>query len=436
MSKNLAILSVIAILVVAGCASPATLEPTAIPEQAELAATLGKIKLEFWHAMSGHNGEVLEGMVDKFNEENLDIHVKSVFQGKYAVIAQKFWAAIQAGAVPPPDVAQIGGAPMFGATGALVPITDFTDGPKGIDRTAIYDAFWTYNTAGGKLWTMPFNNSMPILYYNRDLFRAAGLDPEKPPETWDELVEVAQVLTKDTDGDGQVDQWGFNTSSSTHWHLSALILQNGGRIINDDETSVLYDGPEAVEALESWGELVNVHKVMPPAQHKAAKGDFLAGKLGMLVQSSAGLPSTLEEAPFEVGVAMLPANKARVVPIGGASLVIVKGEEAKMNAAWEFTKWLTSLENSNYWAMNTGYVPVYRGALETPEMQRFLEENPLYKTVIEQLEDSYGIPVFAELGTSDTELRKAVEKVELGAAMPKEALEAAAEAVNSALSER
>lgn len=99
-------------------------------------------------------------------------------------------------------------------------------------------------------------------------------------------------------------------------------------------------------------------------------------------------------------------------------------------------RWLTSLENSNYWAMNTGYVPVYRGALETPEMQRFLEENPLYKTVIEQLEDSYGIPVFAELGTSDTELRKAVEKVELGAAMPKEALEAAAEAVNSALSER
>jgi sn-glycerol 3-phosphate transport system substrate-binding protein len=215
-----------------------------------------------------------------------------------------------------------------------------------------------------------------------------------------------------------------------------MILQNGGRIINDDETRVLYDGPEAVEALAFWGELVNVHKVMPPAQHAAAKGDFLAGKLGMLMQSSAGLPSALEEAPFEVGVGMLPAKKARVTPIGGASLVIVKGEEAKMDAAWEFIKWLTSPENSNYWAMNSGYVPIYKGALETPEMQQFLKDNPLYKTVIEQLEYAYGIPVFSELGTSDTELRKAVEKVELGAATPEEALEAAAEAVNNALSEQ
>jgi ABC-type glycerol-3-phosphate transport system substrate-binding protein len=433
MVKNLAILAVITILVMAGCASPATPEPAAIPAQA---ATSGKTVLEFWHTMSGHNGEVLEEMVAKFNEEHPDIHVKSVFQGKYAVIAQKFWAAIQAGSVPPPDVAQIGGAPMFGATGALAPITDFTDGPEGIDRAEIYDAFWTYNTAGGKLWTMPFNNSMPVLYYNKDLFRAAGLDPEKPPETWDELVEAAQALTRDTDGDGQIDQWGFNTTSSTHWYLSAMILQNGGRIINDDETRVLYDGPEAVEALAFWGELVNVHKVMPPAQHAAAKGDFLAGKLGMLMQSSAGLPSALEEAPFEVGVGMLPAKKARVTPIGGASLVIVKGEEAKMNAAWEFTRWLTSPENSNYWAMNSGYVPTYKGALETTEMQQFLQENPLYKTVIEQLEYAYGIPVFSELGTSDTELRKAVEKVELGAATPEEALEAAAEAVNNALSEQ
>jgi ABC-type glycerol-3-phosphate transport system substrate-binding protein len=105
-----------------------------------------------------------------------------------------------------------------------------------------------------------------------------------------------------------------------------------------------------------------------------------------------------------------------------------------MEAAWEFAKWLTSPENSNYWAMNTGYIPIYKGALETPELQQFLKDNPLYQTVIEQLEYSYGIPVFAELGTSDTELRKAVEKVELGAATPKEALAAAAEAVNSALS--
>ena len=85
---------------------------------------------------------------------------------------------------------------------------------------------------------------------------------------------------------------------------------------------------------------------------------------------------------------------------------------------------------------NSGYIPIHKGALETPELQQFLKDSPLYKTVIEQLEYAYGIPVFSELGTSDTELRKAVEKVELGAATPKEALEAAAETVNEALSEQ
>ena len=152
------------------------------------------------------------------------------------------------------------------------------------------------------------------------------------------------------------------------------------------------------------------------------------------MRSSAGLFSTLEQASFEVGVAMLPAKKARVAPIGGASLVIFKGEEKRMNAAWEFVKWLTSPENSNYWAMHTGYIPIYKDALQAPEMQEFLKDNPLYKTVVEQLEYSYGIPVFSELGTSDTELRKAVEKVELGKATPEEALAEAARVVNEALS--
>jgi sn-glycerol 3-phosphate transport system substrate-binding protein len=424
MFKKLVVPLVIVVLLVTGCA-PA-LAPTPTPAEV--------VKLEFWHAMSGQSGDVLEGMVARFNEEHPYIQVTSAYQGSYGDIAQKVWTAIQAGTVPPPDVAQIGGAPMFGATGALAPITDFTDGPNGIDRKKIYDAFWAYNTAGGQIWTMPFNNSMPVLYYNVDLFKEAGLDPTRPPQTWDELVNAAKALTKDTDDDGQIDQWGFNTHTSTHWFLSAMILQNGGRIINEDETQVLYNSPDAVEALQFWGDLVNKHKVMPPAQHKEAKGDFLAGKLAMYMRSSAGLFSTLADAPFEVGVAMLPAKKARVAPIGGASLVILKGEEAKMNAAWEFIKWLTSSENSNYWAMNTGYIPIYKNALEAAEMQKFLKDNPLYKTVVEQLEYSYGIPVFSELGTSDTELRKAMEKVELGAATPKEALDVAAEGVNKALS--
>ena len=143
-----------------------------------------------------------------------------------------------------------GGAPLLGETGAIVPITDFTEGPNGIDRSQIYDAFWEYNSIGGQVWSMPFNNSVPVLYYNRDLFIAAGLDPDNPPTTWEEVVEYGQALTQDTDDNGEIDQWGFNTHSDTHWYLSTMFLQNGAQIVNEEQTEMLYNSPEAVEMLQ------------------------------------------------------------------------------------------------------------------------------------------------------------------------------------------
>ena len=337
------------------------------------------ITLEFWYALGGSSGEAVEALVEQFNAAHPSIQVTPTYQGTYGQVMGKVWNAIFAEQTMP-HVVHLGGAPLLGATDSIIPITDFTDGPNGIDRSQIHDAFWEYNSAGGQVWSMPFNNSIPVLYYNRDLFVAAGLDPDKPPTTWDEVIEYGQKLTQDTDGNNQIDQWGFNTHSNTHWYLSTMFLENGVQIINEEQTEVLYNGPEAVKMLQLWGDMVNKHQVMPPGQHKEAKGDFLAGKSGMMLYSSSGIPSIAEEVAFELDVAMIPtiAGRDPVALVGGGSLVISKNEDhGILDAAWEFVKFMTSPEGSLYFSTHTGYVPIYKDALDWPEMQAYLEEHAL-----------------------------------------------------------
>ncbi|RLC88245.1 MAG: hypothetical protein DRI37_05430 [Chloroflexi bacterium] len=395
------------------------------------------IALDFWYALSGSTGEAVEERVQQFNASHPNIQVTATYQGSYGQIMGKVWNAIFAEETLP-HVAHLGGAALVGETGAIVPITDFTDGDNGIDRSQIYDAFWDYNTAGGELWSMPFNNSVPVLYYNRDLFVAAGLDPDSPPTTWDEVIEYGQALTQDTDGNGEIDQWGFNTRKDVHWYLSVMFLENGAQIVNAEQTEVLYNSPEAVEMLQLWGDMVNKYHIMPPGQHDEAKGDFLAGKLGMLLRSCAGIPSTIDEIPFDLGIATIPtvAGRDPVEPIGGGSLVIFRNDDqAVLDAAWEFVKFMTGPEGSLHLSTHSGYVPIYKDALEWPEMQTYLEEHPLQQIPIEALQYSYAIPVFPALGTSDTSLRRAVEEVELEVATPQEALDKAKTVVDKNIAE-
>ncbi|MEA3338680.1 MAG: ABC transporter substrate-binding protein [Chloroflexota bacterium] len=436
MKKALWVCLAISLVLLPACGG-GEVEETPGPAEGEEPAE-GVIALEFWYALSGSTGEAVEELVEQFNGSHPNIQVTATYQGSYGQIIGKVWNAIFAEQTLP-HVAHLGGAPLVGETGAIVPITDFTDGSNGIDRSQVYDAFWDYNSAGGQTWSMPFNNSMPVLYYNRDLFAAAGLDPDSPPTTWDEVIEYGQVLTQDTDGNGEIDQWGFNTRDDTHWYLSTMFLENGVQIINAEQTEVLYNSPEAVEMLQLWGDMVNVHQIMPPGQHEEAKGDFLAGKLGMLLRSCAGIPSTAAEVTFDLGVATIPTIEGRdpVEPIGGGSLVIFRKDDAAiLDAAWEFVKFMTSPEGSLHLSTHSGYLPIYKDVLEWPQMQTYLDEHPLQRVVIESLQYSYAIPIFPALGTSDRTLRRAVEAVELEASTPQDALDEAKVVVDKNIAEQ
>ncbi|MBM3128983.1 MAG: ABC transporter substrate-binding protein [Chloroflexi bacterium] len=392
--------------------------PTTAPTSAPPAA---KVKLTLWYALSGNPGKVFEALVKKFNDTQSNIQVDVIFQGSYADIAQKLTAAMTAKTLP--DVAQMGGAPTMADSGVIVPIGDLV-GKADLDD--IYPGFWDYNKMGNKIISMPFNHSVPVLYYNKDLFAAAGLDPNKPPTNWDELLKTAQALTKPG-------QWGFNTHTDTHWYLSAMIMQNGGKILSDDGKKVVYNSAEGIEALQFWGDLVTKHKVMPPNQHAQAGADFVAGKLGMIMRSSASLGAITTEAKFKVGVAPLPCKKTCSEPLGGASILIFKSTPEKQKAAWEFTQWMTNGENTVDLFIQLGYLPLRKSVADNTALKAYIQKSPNAQALVDATKYASAIPLFNELGNSDEQLRKAVEKIELGTASAKDALDAAATVINKNL---
>jgi ABC-type glycerol-3-phosphate transport system substrate-binding protein len=396
----------------------------------------GHVNLEFWYALGGDAGKAVEQLVKSFNESQTNITVTATYQGDYTTAMAKIYSAIAGNSLP--SMAQVGGAPLLGSSDVLIPIPDFLAADTSFDLNSIQPAFIEYNKAGGTLWSLPFNNSVPVLYYNKDLFKAAGLDPEAPPATLDELLIDAQKLTIEDNNTGTPSQWGLNTKEDTHWYLSTMILENGGKIVNETETEVLYNQPKAVEMLQLWGDWVNKYKVMPPNQHAEAQSDFLAGKLGMLIGSSSQVYTLTSSASFDLGVGVFPAvgTNLREIPIGGGSLIIFKNADKRISdAAWEFSKFMISQDSSIYLTTQTGYLPIYADAFNWPEIQALISQTPQRKASIESLPYAVSIPVFAALGNSDLALRNAVQKVELSAATPQKALDDAKISVDASIVE-
>ena len=397
----------------------------------------GNVTLEFWYSLSGTSGETIEAMVEQFNEAHENINVVATYQGNYSAMMAKVYSALAGDTMP--NVAQLGGAPLLGSSGAILPITDFTESDDSMDLGSFLPAFLDYNSAGGTLWSMPFNNSVPVMYYNRDLFTAAGLDPDQPPQNFEELIAAAGQMTLDPDNTGTPTQYGLNARDDTHWFLSTMFLENDAQIVSADMSEMLYNSPEAVEMLALWDQMVNEYQIMPANQHAEAQTDFLAGKLAMLFGSSASINSIKDSATFDLGVSMFPkvGDNESKIPIGGGSLVIFKNENDAIRAAsWEFVKFMTSRESSIYLSTNTGYLPLYSDAMDWPEIQALMAEEPLRIAAIQTLDAAVAIPVFNALGNSDLALRKAVEEVELGVATPQEALDDAVASVNRAIQEQ
>jgi sn-glycerol 3-phosphate transport system substrate-binding protein len=241
-----------------------------------------------------------------------------------------------------------------------------------------------------------------VLYYNKDLFKEAGLDPEKAPATWAEMQAFAEKLTK-RDGAGNVSQWGVQIPSSgfPYWLFQGLTTPAGGILMNEAGDGTFYDKPEVIEALTYWVDLSRKHKVHPPGivEWGTTPKDFFERKVAMMWTTTGNLTNVKANAKFPFGVAMLPAHKRRGSPTGGGNFYISKkASAAEQQGAFQFIKWITSPERAAQWSIDTGYVAVRGDAYDTDVMKKYVADFPAAAVARDQLQFSV-----AELSTHENQ---------------------------------
>jgi sn-glycerol 3-phosphate transport system substrate-binding protein len=372
--------------------------------------------IDFWYSVGGSQGSALETMIAEFNATNeYGITVNATYSGNYGETAQKVTASLLSGGLPAGGLIPAG--PLWTCREGNFLIQEYLAGPEGLPEDAFWPVLWDYNRYGDDVCALPFNNSTMVMYYNKDLMLRAGLDPNAPPQTWEQLVAQASAITAAVPGTIGVEV------RDEAWWLKALILQNGGQIMNADSTAPAFNSEEGVGALEFWKRLID-QGLMPPAQHGSSRDLFIAGRVGFLMASTASVVTVQGGAAFEFGTAFLPGNVARGATVGGASLVMFPSTPEKEQATWRLLRFLTNVDNQIAFTTATGYVPISRAAAESMQIQTLLLEQPANAAGFEQLAIASQYPHFYAMGTMDNLFARAIERVELGVQTPAEAFAA------------
>jgi sn-glycerol 3-phosphate transport system substrate-binding protein len=400
------------------------------------AAAAVELNMYYPVAVGGPITKIIDGMIADFEKEHPDIKVTAVYAGNYDDTRVKALTALRAG--QPVQLSVLFSIDLFELIDqdAIVPFDDLI-GPA--DRPwldSFYPALMENSRTQGKVWGIPFQRSTIVMYWNKEAFREAGLDPNRPPATWAELAEMGKRLVK-RDAAGNVTRYGVMVPSTgyPYWMFQAFALQNGEVLMNQDGNRTFFDKPAVVEALEFWRDLGAKHGVMPrgTVEWGTLRAAFLEGKTAIMWHTTGNLTPVRKEAKFDFGVAMLPANKRRGSPTGGGNFYIFKkATPAERKAALTFIKWMTSPERAAQWSIDTGYVAVTRAAYETPALKRYLAEFPAAAVARDQFQ--YATAEFSvhENARVKKFLDDAIQAVLTGAKEPRAALgeaQAAAERV-------
>lgn len=394
MKKLLAYLTFGMILLLAACSSDgsSTQEQEGTGKDVTSAGKAEKQEVTFWHSMGGAGQEALNKIVENFNSSQDGIQVNAEYQGTYDESLTKFNAV--AGSDSAPTVIQtfeIGTKAMINS-GQIVPIQELIDA-DGYDMSGLEENITNYYSLDGTFYSMPFNSSTPVMYYNKDAFKAAGLDPEAPPATYEEVEAASKAIVE-----SNPEMKGF-ALQAYGWLWEQLLANQGALLLNND------NGRTATPTEIGWTEeegksILNWVKNMVDAgtfANYGTNGDnmmagFLAGDVSMFLQSSASSRDVIDKAPFEVGIAYLPypeAKERQGVVIGGASLWMIDGKsEEEQKAAWEFMKYVQKPEVQAEWHTGTGYFAINPAAYDEQVVKDAYAEKPQLQVTVDQLQDT------------------------------------------------
>jgi sn-glycerol 3-phosphate transport system substrate-binding protein len=378
-------------------------------------------------AVGGALTKLVDKLVQDFEAENPGITVKAIYSGNYSDTMTKAMTALKGG--NPPHLSVILSTEIFTLidNDAILAFDDLVSTPeekKWLD--SFYPALMENARTGGKTWSVPFQRSTIVMYYNKDAFREAGLDPETPPATWDELVSMGKKLVKKNDA-GKVTRWGLEIPSTgyPYWMFGALTRQNSEVLMNGDGTETYFDKPGVVQALEFWKSLGKNHKVMPAGtiEWGTLRTDFLEQKTAIMWHSTGNLTAVKKNAGFDFGVAMLPAKKERGTPTGGGNFYIFrKTTPEERAAALKFIKWMTQPVRTAQWSIGTGYMGTRPDAYETAELKAYVKSFPPAAVARDQLKYATAELSVHENGRVYKILNDAIQSALTDAKTPEKAL--------------
>ncbi len=383
-----------------------TTQPASVTEN----VVAGKTQVVFWHAMGGPLGIVMNKMIDRYNANSPDYYVKSVNMGGYDTLAKKILASLVADEAP--DISQNYETltKKFIGHNKIVCLDDLIEediknGEEDI-RKDIIPVLLRNNTFGGKLYSFPFNKSVPVLYYNKDMFKEVGLDPNRPPQTLDEFKEYSRHITnyykdladslegEEAEAIRRKDVYGFGCSKANVWAFLNRMMAFGGYIVQRNEDGRLisgFDEPASVNALSHLQEMVK-EGIAREGQAFDHQNDFIAGRAGIIESSIISKVFMEEDIMFEYGIASLPGTiidgklHNGVILSGSNINIFNNGDPKKVAGAWDFVKWFTSTDNGAEWSIGTTYLPVRLSSVDSKIIRQAKKDDPNLNAAYEQLE--------------------------------------------------
>ncbi len=353
----------------------ATLHPTG--------ADADEIELRVLHYMSQTgNSAAMRGIFDDFEAENPGIRVTETITTAQGVVPE---AQAAVAARRPFDVIQALNRTVIGAQ-EILNARPFSEAPDGGAFMANYapnirDA----GKIGDEYYMAPHSFGTPLLYYNKDIMAAAGLDPEAPPTTFQEIAEASRQVVDETDFQGfYIITGGLDYGQQTMMMLAGSPYLDGNR--------AAFDTPEAVEVMQFWQDAV-LAGLMPGVGENDGNNLFSAGQLAFMATTSARLQANMRaaEGSFELGIAQFPLWKdhERRVPNSGSGMMVTTQDPARIEASFKLLEFLSRPEISNRWSRESGYIPLTADPMADPVMAAFVEENPAYQVLIHQLSETY-----------------------------------------------
>lgn len=361
--------------------------------QAESEPEAVTIQVAYPVAVDAPVTEILDGYAEAFMAENPGVTVEPVYAGGYGDVRTTVQTAIDGGG-DAPALAVMLATDLFDLANSqyIEPLTPFIDAMEDGDAyiADFLPAFMENSYYMDDIWSIPFQRSAVVMYYNRSLLEEQGLET---PDSWESLAEVASALTERNGG--QVSRWGIEWPSGwPYWLFQPLAIGAGQNIVGPSDTEVFFDAPEVIDAVEYYNSLSREYGAMPEGV-QASWGNvvpnFVSGNTAMIIHSSGSLSNVLSQADFEVGVSGVPAQSSgsyASVP-GGGNIYMVSGlSDAEKQAAFDFIEFVTAAERAADFSIQTGYIASRATAYEVPAMVTYIEENPQALQTREALENA------------------------------------------------